>query len=56
MPFRFGNRRTERFAQGQRVAAFHAFERTADLRLRFLLNATSLMDLRAQCLDGDWKR
>jgi proteic killer suppression protein len=43
---RFRDRRTERFARGERVAAFQAFERTADLRLQFLLNATSLTDLR----------
>lgn len=46
MHSRFRDRRTERFAQGQRVAAFQAFERTADLRLQFLLNAPSLKDLR----------
>lgn len=59
MSSRFRNRRTERFAQGKRVAAFQAFERTADLRLQFLLNATSLTDLRAmpgwrlEALKGD---
>jgi proteic killer suppression protein len=44
---RYRNRQTERFARGQRVPAFHAIERRAELRLRFLLNAESLADLRA---------
>lgn len=59
MTSRFRDRRTERFVRGQRVAAFHAIERRAELRLRFLLNATSLTDLRAmpgwrlEALKGD---
>ncbi len=43
----YRDRRTERFAQGERVPAFQAIERTAELRLQFLLNAASLADMRA---------
>lgn len=43
----YKDRRTEKFSQGERVPAFQAIERTAELRLRFLLNAASLADMRA---------
>lgn len=59
MPYQFRDRRTERFAHGERVPAFQAIERRAELRLRFLLNAVSLADMRAipgyrlEALKGD---
>lgn len=43
----YKDRPTERFARGERVPAFQAIERTAARRLRFLLNAASLADMRA---------
>ena len=55
----FGDRRTERFANGQRVQAFSGIERTAERRLRELLAARSLNDLggvpglRLERLKGD---
>lgn len=47
MALLYKDRRTERFARGERVPAFQAIERRAELRLRFLLNASSLADMRA---------
>jgi proteic killer suppression protein len=42
----YRDRRTERFARGEDVAAFRAFERQARKRLRILGSATELRDLR----------
>ena len=59
MALLYKDRWTERFARGERVPAFQAIERTAELRLRFLLNAVSLADMRAmpgwrlEALKGD---
>jgi len=41
----FRDKRTEQFAQGRRIAAFAAFERSAERRLLIVLSATSLADL-----------
>ncbi len=46
MSQKFADRRTERFATGDRVPAFAAIERKAEGRLQFLLAAKSLGDLR----------
>lgn len=46
MPRKFADKRTERFAEGKRVPAFTAIERTADRRLQFLLAAELLNDMR----------
>jgi proteic killer suppression protein len=43
----FRDKRTAAFARGERVAAFAGFERTAERRLRVVMSATSLNDLRA---------
>jgi proteic killer suppression protein len=43
----FGDRRTERFAQGQRVPAFSGFEAQARRRLAVLDQARSTNDLAA---------
>lgn len=43
----FGDRRTERFAQGERVPAFSGFERQAQRRLAVLNEARSQNDLAA---------
>lgn len=43
----YRDRKTERFADGQRVPAFEPFRRQAEKRLRLLEAATSLDDLRA---------
>lgn len=45
MTRRFGDRRTERFARGERVAVLSAIERRAEGRVQFLLAATSLRDV-----------
>jgi toxin HigB-1 len=58
---RFRDRRTERFADGERVAPFEPFRRQAEKRLRLLEAATSLADLaqlpgnRLEALKGDRK-
>jgi proteic killer suppression protein len=55
----FRDRRTERFAEGERVARFEPFRRQAEKRLRLLEAATSLNDLaqlpgnRLEALKGD---
>jgi len=54
----FGSRATERLFQRQRVARFHAFERSAQRRLAFLNQIRSLDDLkspgfRLEALQGD---
>jgi proteic killer suppression protein len=55
----FRDRRTERFAEGERVARFEPFRRLAEKRLRLLEAATSLNDLaqlpgnRLEALKGD---
>jgi toxin HigB-1 len=57
----FRDRRTERFADGERVAQFEPFRRQAEKRLRLLEAATSLTDLaqlpgnRLEALRGDRK-
>lgn len=43
----FRDRRTERFAQGERIKAFSGFARQAEIRLDRLDAATSLGDLAA---------
>ena len=43
----YRDRKTERFAGGQRVPGFEPFRRQAEKRLRLLEAATSLDDLRA---------
>ena len=43
----FKDKRTAAFARGERVAAFSGFERTAEQRIRVLVSATGLSDLRA---------
>ncbi|NBC21397.1 MAG: plasmid maintenance system killer protein [Alphaproteobacteria bacterium] len=43
----YGDRRTERFARGERVAAFSGFAAQAGRRLAALDSATSLGDLNA---------
>lgn len=42
----FRDRRTQRFADGERVPAFEGFRRQAERRLRLLEAAASLADLR----------
>lgn len=42
----FRDRRTQRFADGERVPAFEGFRRQAERRLRLLEAAASLDDLR----------
>lgn len=55
----YRDKRTERFANGKRVAAFSRFERSAQLRLDRLEAATSIKDLAAlpgnsfEALKGD---
>jgi proteic killer suppression protein len=44
---RYADKRTERFANGERVREFTAIERRAERRLRLVLLARSLSDLRA---------
>ena len=57
----YQDRRTQRFAEGQRVPAFEGFRRQAEKRLRVLEAATSLRDLaqlpgnRLEALAGDRK-
>ena len=59
MPRKFADRRTERFAAGERIPAFTAVERKAERRLQYLLAAESLQDLRVmpgwrlEALHGD---
>jgi proteic killer suppression protein len=59
MPRTFADKRTERFARGERISAFTAIERKAEGRLQFLLAAGSLQDLgvmpgwRLEQLQGD---
>jgi toxin HigB-1 len=61
MGSRFADKRTERFANGERVREFTAIERTAERRLRLVVIARSLQDLRAvpgnrlESLKGDRK-
>ena len=43
----FGDRKTRRFFEGQRIAAFQRFAEQATRRLTLLDNATSLQDLAA---------
>jgi proteic killer suppression protein len=43
----YRDRKTERFAAGEFVREFYAFERPAERKLRMLYVATSLNDLRA---------
>jgi proteic killer suppression protein len=43
----YRDRRTQRFAQGERVPAFQAFAKQAEKRLETLDAAESLQDLRA---------
>lgn len=42
----YKDKRTERFARGERIKAFEAFEITAERKLAALNEATSLKDLR----------
>ena len=55
----FRDRRTERFADGERIAQFEPFRAQAERRLRILEAATSLTDLvqlpgnRLEALKGD---
>ena len=56
----YRNKRTRTFSAGERVKAFAAFERKAELRLDQLDAATSLLDLdlpgsRLEALKGDRK-
>ena len=44
---RYKDRRTARFAEGQLVREFQAIERAADRKLRMLMTASTLGDLRA---------
>lgn len=44
-PPRFRDKRTQRFAGGERVREFHAFERQVVKRLRILLDARDRLDL-----------
>ena len=43
----YRDKKTERFAQGERVPAFESFRRQAEKRLRILEAATSTTDLAA---------
>jgi proteic killer suppression protein len=47
VPDRFGDKLTERFANGGRVKQFAGFERTAERRLRLLMTTRSLGNLAA---------
>ena len=55
----YRDRRSERFAEGERVPAFEGFRRQGEKRLRILEAATSLRDLtqlpgnRFEALSGD---
>ena len=57
----YTDKRTERFAAGERVPQFESFRRQAEKRLRLLEAATSLRDLaqipgnRLEALAGDRK-
>ena len=57
----YGDKRTERFAEGQLVTRFESFSRQAEKRLRILEAATNLADLRwlpsnrLESLKGDRK-
>lgn len=57
----FRDRRTQRFAEGERVAQFESFRRQAERRLRVLDAATALGDLtglpgnRLEALKGERK-
>lgn len=57
----YGDKRTERFAEGESVTRFESFRRQAEKRLRVLEAATSLADLRwlpsnrLESLKGDRK-
>lgn len=57
----FRDKRTQRFAEGLRVAQFEPFRRQAEKRLRALEAAVSLLDLRGlpsnrlEALKGDRK-
>ena len=57
----YKDRRTQRFAEGQRVSAFEGFRHQAEKRLRVLEAATNLRDLaqlpgnRLEALAGDRK-
>src|SRR5271166_6514818 len=60
-PPKFRDKRTERFAAGERVKEFQAFKEQAERRLDILETAVSLMDLmllpsnRFEALGGDRK-
>ena len=55
----YGDRKTQRFSEGERVPGFEGFRRQAEKRLRVLEAATSLRDLaqlpsnRLEALYGD---
>ena len=57
----FRDKKTQRFADGERVPAFEGFQHQAEKRLRVLEAATSLRDLaqlpsnRLEALSGDRK-
>ena len=56
----YKDKRTREFAEGQRIKAFAAFERKAEMKLDQLDAATSLLDLdlpgnRLESLKGDRK-
>jgi len=57
----YGDRRTERFADGEKIRQWESFRRQAEKRLRILDAATSLGDLaalnsnRLEALKGDRK-
>ena len=58
----YGDKRTERFAEGELITRFESFRRRAEKRLRILEAATNLADLRwlpsnrLESLKGDRKR
>ena len=57
----YRDKRTRRFAEGERIPQFHPFREQAEKRLRILEAATSLQDLaalpsnRLEALSGDRK-
>jgi proteic killer suppression protein len=58
----YRDRKTRRFAEGERVPAFEGFRRQAEKRMRVLESAAALRDLarlpsnRLESLSGDRKR
>lgn len=42
----YRDKRTAQFARGERVAAFSGFERTAERRIRVLVSASAIDDVR----------